>query len=119
VNGFIDRLHTRLGITVNYSATADLYNSQITIATAKPFSSLVSSPAVPWQRLLTVEIPQLHVLKSFLHTLPYRTHQPLTFCPLLITSRQGPHRQHLSSIVSFVSVAAAQKRGGEQVVPCA
>jgi hypothetical protein len=33
----------------------------------------VSSPAVPWQRFLTVEIFQLHALKSSLHSLPCRT----------------------------------------------
>jgi hypothetical protein len=33
----------------------------------------VSPPAIAWQRLLTMEIPQLHALKSILHRLPYRT----------------------------------------------
>jgi hypothetical protein len=33
-------------------------------------SSLLSAPAVPWQRLLTVEILQLHALKSYHHELP-------------------------------------------------
>jgi hypothetical protein len=33
----------------------------------------VSSPAVPWHRLLTVEILQLHTLNSFLYSLLYRT----------------------------------------------
>jgi hypothetical protein len=32
----------------------------------------VSSPAVPWQGLLTEEIVQLHALKFFLHSLPCR-----------------------------------------------
>jgi hypothetical protein len=31
------------------------------------------SPTVLWQRLLTVEILQLHVLKSSFHKLPYGT----------------------------------------------
>jgi hypothetical protein len=35
--GFIGYLHTRLGTTCNYSAIANLHNSQITIAAAKPF----------------------------------------------------------------------------------
>jgi hypothetical protein len=34
----------------------------------------VSSPAVPWQWLLTMEILQLHTLKPSLPRLPYRTH---------------------------------------------
>jgi hypothetical protein len=33
----------------------------------------VSSPALPWQRLLTVEILQLYALKFSLHRLPDRT----------------------------------------------
>jgi hypothetical protein len=33
--------------TINYSTTANLQNSQITTAPAKPFPSLLSSPAVP------------------------------------------------------------------------
>jgi hypothetical protein len=37
VNGFIDHLYTRLLITSNYSATANLHNSQITAAITKPF----------------------------------------------------------------------------------
>jgi hypothetical protein len=37
VNGFIDHFYTRIGTTSNYNATANLQNSQITIAPAKPF----------------------------------------------------------------------------------
>jgi hypothetical protein len=64
----------------------------------------MSSPAVPWQRLLTVEILQLHTLKSslhgaslltasFPHRLSYRTNSvaPIIF---LITSLHGPIRKH-------------------------
>jgi hypothetical protein len=50
---FIDHLHTHLGTTSSYSAIANHHNSQITTAPAKPF------PAVPWQRLVTVDILQL------------------------------------------------------------
>jgi hypothetical protein len=39
---FIDHLYTRLGTTRNYNSTANLHNSQITTAPAKPF------PAVAW-----------------------------------------------------------------------
>jgi hypothetical protein len=35
--GFIDHFNTRLVTTLNYSAVADLHNSQITIAHAKTF----------------------------------------------------------------------------------
>jgi hypothetical protein len=41
VNGFIDHLYTRLGITSNYSVTADLHNSQITTAPTRPQSFIV------------------------------------------------------------------------------
>jgi hypothetical protein len=51
VNGFFDHLQTQLGITSNYSAIANLQNSQITTAPAKLFPvyvfirrSLVTSP---------------------------------------------------------------------------
>jgi hypothetical protein len=36
-NGFIDHLHIRLGTTSNYTATANLHNSQITTGPAKLF----------------------------------------------------------------------------------
>jgi hypothetical protein len=36
MNGFIDHLYTLLGIISNYSATANLHNSQITTAPTKP-----------------------------------------------------------------------------------
>jgi hypothetical protein len=71
--GFIDHLYTRLLNTSNYSATINLHKSRITTAPAKPFPASVSSPVVPWQRLLTEEILQLHALRSSLHRLPYRT----------------------------------------------
>jgi hypothetical protein len=41
------------------------------------FQPAVSSPAVPWQWLLTVDILHLHALKTSLHRLPYRTHSQL------------------------------------------
>jgi hypothetical protein len=37
-----------------------------------PFQLSVSSPVVPWQRLLRVEILQLHALGFYLHGLPCR-----------------------------------------------
>jgi hypothetical protein len=37
------------------------------------FQPAMSSPAVPWQRLLTVEILQLHPLRFPLHSIPWRT----------------------------------------------
>jgi hypothetical protein len=88
--GCIGHLYTRHVSTSNYSATANLHYSQITTAAAKPFHPAVS-PAIPWQRLLTVEILQLHALKSSLHRLSYRTElvDPIVF---KITPRHGPRR---------------------------
>jgi hypothetical protein len=104
VNGFIDHLYIRSVSTSNSSATANLHNSQITTAPSKLFQHAVSSSAFPWQRLLTVDILQLHALRSSLNSLPCRTIFN-SLCPLLITSWHGPHRKHRSSIVLFVSVA--------------
>jgi hypothetical protein len=65
-------LYTRLVSTSNHSDTAILHNSQITTAKVSFFQPAVPSPVVPWQRLLTMEILQLHALKSSLHRFPYR-----------------------------------------------
>jgi hypothetical protein len=40
-------IYTRLGITDNYSAIANLHNSQITTAPSKSFQPVVASPTVP------------------------------------------------------------------------
>jgi hypothetical protein len=73
VIGFIDYLCTPLGTTSNYSHIANLLNLQITRVPTNPFSSMLSSPAVPWQLLLTVEILQLHAFRFYLHSLRHRT----------------------------------------------
>jgi hypothetical protein len=46
--------------TLNYSNIANLHSLQSIRAHAKSFQPSVSSPAILWQRLLTVEILQLH-----------------------------------------------------------
>jgi hypothetical protein len=61
--GCIDHLSIRFGSTSNYSAVANHHNSQITRPHSVSFAACVSSAAVPWQRLLTVEILQLHALQ--------------------------------------------------------
>jgi hypothetical protein len=66
VNAFIDHLYTRLVSTRNYCATANLHKSS-----QHPLRHF--QPAIPCQRVLTVDILQLHALKSSLHRLPYRT----------------------------------------------
>jgi hypothetical protein len=84
--------YTRLVSTSNYSATANLYNSQIT-SPAKSFPTSRVFISRSWQRLLTVKFPQLHALKFALHRLPYyQLTTPNLFS--LITSRHGPRRKH-------------------------
>jgi hypothetical protein len=78
VNEFFDHLYTPLGTTSNYRAIVVLHTSQIITAPAKFFQPAVSL-AVPWQRLLTVEIPQLHALRFFLHGLPCRPAYQLNY----------------------------------------
>jgi hypothetical protein len=73
VNGFINHLYARLGATSNYSTTANLHNSEIITAHIKLFfQPAVSSPAVPWQLLLAVEILQLHALRFYSSQPPVR-----------------------------------------------
>jgi hypothetical protein len=90
-----------------------LHNSQITTAPAKSFfQRTVSSPAIPWQQLLTVEILQLHILKSslndgslptasFPHRLSYRT-DLVTPIVLLVTPQHGPHRETMFPTVPLL-----------------
>jgi hypothetical protein len=86
----------------------------------------VSSPAVPQQRLPTVEIIQLHMLRSSCHSCPCRTlvncqlnysvvsSQPplqssiglVDLIPFVIPRRRGPCRQHPISSIACVTVAA-------------
>jgi hypothetical protein len=57
--------------------TAPLLISTIHKSPQRPlslFQPTVPSPAVPWQRLLIVEILQLHELRSSLHSLLYRSY---------------------------------------------
>jgi hypothetical protein len=89
------------------------HDSELQAITAPPLISTIHKPPqhpqcfssplclhqpFPWQRLLTVEILQLHALMSSLHSLPYRTELNCS-CPLLVTSRHGPCRKHNPSIV--------------------
>jgi hypothetical protein len=41
VNGFIEHLYAPLGTMLNWSATANIHNSQIITTLTKPFSSLL------------------------------------------------------------------------------
>jgi hypothetical protein len=72
VNGFIDHSYTRLGNTNTAPPPISTIHKSPQHSLSL-FQPAVSSRAVPWQRLLTVEILQLHTLKSTLHKLVYRT----------------------------------------------
>jgi hypothetical protein len=61
ITGFIDHWYTPLGSTINYNATANLHNSQITTAPSKPFPSLLCL-----QQPFLVEILRLPALTSLL-----------------------------------------------------
>jgi hypothetical protein len=82
-------LYTQLGTTSSYRATAISTIHKSSQHPLSLFQPAVSSPAVPWQWLLTVEILQLHTLKfclnggslptaTFPHRLLYRTDSQLT-----------------------------------------
>jgi hypothetical protein len=110
--------------TSNYSATAHLYTLQVTQDPLRLFQPSVSSAAIPWQWLLTVEILQLPTLRSYFHSLLCRIQLSTdnsTIAPSLlrlpcraqlnslpqfsITPRCGLPRQHPVSPVACVSVA--------------
>jgi hypothetical protein len=77
--GSIHPLPIRLYEAVlNYLSTG----TTIPFLSPKPFlQPALSSPTIPWQRLLTEKILQLDALNSFHHKLPYRTNSvaPLVF----------------------------------------
>jgi hypothetical protein len=66
-------LYTRLKTTSNYSAIANLHNLQITTAPTKPFPACFVLTSRSLATVLTVEIFQIHALRSHLHGLPCRT----------------------------------------------
>jgi hypothetical protein len=74
---------------------ANLRNSQITTAPAKPFPACCVLISRSLATVSSNESLQLHSLKSSLHSLSYKTE----LCPLLITSRHEPHRKHISFII--------------------
>jgi hypothetical protein len=87
--------HTQLETTSNYGATANLHNSQITTAPAKPFT--VSLPAVTWQRLRTVGILQLPRSRSS---------RLATISQLMYNILARKTQKHPVSSVAYVTVVA-------------
>jgi hypothetical protein len=69
--GFIDHLYTQLVSTSNYSATVNITNSpQIHKLPTHPlslFQFAVSSPAIPWQRLLTASRTEVPSSQPLMH----------------------------------------------------
>jgi hypothetical protein len=91
----IDRLYTQLGTTSNYSATANLHNSQITTAPVKPFPAYCVFTSCSLVTASNSGDYSDSVLKPSLLSLPYITDldAPVLF---LVTPRHGPSRQHRS-----------------------
>jgi hypothetical protein len=118
MNGFIAHLYTWFGTK---AVTVPPLISTIHKSPQHPpslFQPAVSSPAVPWQRLLAAEILQLHALKFSHHRFRTDLVAPIVF---LITPLHGPIReprfqQYLYCCVSVrllgeqVYRAVAQKR---------
>jgi hypothetical protein len=76
------------------------------------FQPPVSKPVVPWQRFLTLEILQLHVLRFYPHsllcrTLVHWTHLTGSTNFLQDNSSVGPHRKHPHFHCCSPTVAAA------------
>jgi hypothetical protein len=92
MNGFIDHLYTRLVITSNYSATANLHNSQIITARDKPI------PACSVFTSLSLATASNSGHSSASRAQVLFSHPPVQFStnnwlnPLLLTSWDGPHR---------------------------
>jgi hypothetical protein len=99
-NGFIDHLYTRLGTTSNYSTTSISTIHKSLQHPLRLFQPAVSSPAIPWQQLLTVEILQLHAFKSSLHRPPYRTYYQLTLSLAYNISAQTTQKTRISHCCS-------------------
>jgi hypothetical protein len=93
-----------------YAITAPPLISTIDKSSQHPlslFQPAVSSPAVSWQRFLTVETFQLQAFRFYLHSLPCRTVNwtHCSNCPGYNFSARTT-KKHRSSIVKFVSIAA-------------
>jgi hypothetical protein len=66
------RLYSILGLFTTFGPIANLHSLHFTTAPLSIFKPAVFSTAVPWRRLLTVEILQLPVLRFSYHSRPCR-----------------------------------------------
>jgi hypothetical protein len=98
VNGFTDHLYTRLVSTSNYSATANLHNSQIITAPAKPFPACCVFTSLS----LATASNSGDSSASRAHAIPYCPPSHNWLRPLLITSQHRPCRNtpfHVKQVV--------------------
>jgi hypothetical protein len=91
--GLLDHFTTRLETASNYSAIANLHNSEITTAPVKPFPACFVYTSCSLVTASKSGDPSVSTLKSSLHSLPYKTDlvSPVLF---LITPQHGPSREH-------------------------
>jgi hypothetical protein len=91
--GCIHHLYTRPGTTSNHSATANLHNSQMTTAPAKPFTACCVFTKRSLATASNSGDSSASALKSSLHSLPYKIDlvDPFMF---LLTPLHGPSRKH-------------------------
>jgi hypothetical protein len=98
VNGFIDHLYTRLVITLNVAPPLITTIKKLSRHPLSLFQFTISSPAVPRQRLLTVEILQLYMLKSSLHRTKVEVALGLRFTPSQFVLAPSPLRLTIGDI---------------------
>jgi hypothetical protein len=82
--------HSELRVIKMLSLISTIYNSQQRPLTFFYSLLYVSSPALPWKRLLTVEILQLHALKFCLQTSVAELNTQLTTARLVAISHRPP-----------------------------
>jgi hypothetical protein len=96
----IDHLYTRLVNTSSYSATANLYNSQITTAPNQPFPACCVFTSRFLATASNSRDSQLHALRFYPHSRPRKTNLNSQLSSLFIKSQHGRHRKHRSSTVA-------------------
>jgi hypothetical protein len=113
IKGFTDHLYTRLRTTTNYSVSANLHNSQITPAPAKPFPAccvFTSRSLVTAFNSVDSSASHAQVLSS--QSPVQNSTEFIAPAVLVITYRHGSHRKHpvsnSNSTVASVFFAAGK-----------